>query len=555
VLSESAVAEPPVGAAGGTALPRSAAIRWRGARRALVLPYADGLLAWAAAAVAVAAMGLYLRTMLPGLGLWDIGEAQTVPHTLSIFHPTGFPTYTMLGWLWSQIPFGDVAWRMNLSSGLCLALSAGLVALIAGHLIDERQRGVRAAAAAVAGGSFAVSAQAWGVAVHADVHALNTLFEALVIWLLLCWGAAERRGASHAGRWLQAAALAFGIGLGNHPLLGLTAFGIAAWVVIVDPHIVSRWRLLLGCAGLLLLGLATYLYIPIRALAPPEPPLFYARPTTLDRMRYLVFAEQFRTLFQFDNVLGTAPDKWPNAAEVLQRQFVGPGWVLAAVGTATLAVRRLGALIFLGLIAVADIVYSMNFSDGDIGRYYLPTILVACALVGVAVAMVAAASARAVAEISRRITDSAGRRRLASLAGGLVLGIGALLPLATVAINYDASDQSRRHDADQWVASVYAVLPRGAVIISWWSYSTPLWYHRWIDGDRPDVTIIDERNILDDGYGTITGAIDRYLGRRPVYVVPAEWNRARVLARYQTESIATVPGYSSILLVKERISL
>jgi hypothetical protein len=136
-----------------------------------------------------------------------------------------------------------------------------------------------------------------------------------------------------------------------------------------------------------------------------------------------------------------------------------------------------------------------------------------------------------------------------------VLGIGALLPLATVAINYDASDQSRRHDADQWVASVYAVLPRGAVIISWWSYSTPLWYHRWIDGDRPDVTIIDERNILDDGYGTITGAIDRYLGRRPVYVVPAEWNRARVLARYQTESIATVPGYSSILLVKERISL
>lgn len=499
-------------------------------------------------------MGLYLRTMLPGLGLWDIGEAQTVPHTLSIFHPTGFPTYAMLGWLWSQIPFGNVAWRMNVLSGVCLAISSGLVALISGQLISERHRGVRAAAAAVAGGSFAVSMEAWGVAVHADVHALNTLFEALVIWLLLCWGAAERGGASHAGRWLLAAALAFGVGLGDHPLLGLTAFGIAAWLLIVDRRIWRRWGLLLGCAGLVLLGLATYLYIPIRALTPPAPPLFYAHPTTLDRMKYLIFAEQFHNLFQFGNVLGTLLDKWPNAADILQRQFLGPGWVVAAMGAATLSVRRLGALVFLGLIAVADVVYSMNFSDGDIGRYYIPTILVGAVLIGVAVAMVTSACARAVAELSRRVTGLAGRRRLASVAGGLVLAVGAVLPLATLALNYDASDQSQRHDADEWVASVYAVLPPNAVIISWWSYSTPLWYHRWILGDRPDVMIIDERNILDDGYGTIGDAIDRYLGRRPVYVVPAEWNRDLILARYRTESIDTVPGYSAILLITEPIT-
>ncbi|MGZ6256050.1 MAG: glycosyltransferase family 117 protein [Candidatus Limnocylindria bacterium] len=547
-----AAAEPPAGVVRGrgVVIPAGAATRIRRGRAA-VLPYADGLLSWAAAAVAVAAIGLYLRTMLPGLGLWDIGEAQTVPHTLSIFHPTGFPTYTMLGWLWSQLPVGDVAWRMNLFSGVCLALSSGLVALITGHLIDERHRGLRAAAAAIAGAAFAVSAQAWGVAVHADVHALNTLFEALVIWLLLCWAAAERRRTAHAGRWLLAAALTFGIGLGNHPLLGLTAFGIAAWLVIVDPRIWRRRRLLLGCAGLLVLGLGTYLYIPVRALIPPEPPLFYARPTTLDRMRYLVFAEQFRNLFQFDDVLGTLPDKWPNAADVLQRQLLGPGWVLAAMGTATLAVRCLGALVFLGLIVVADVVYAMNFSDGDIGRYYLPTMLVGSALVGVAVALVAAACARAVAEISRRFTGLRGRRRLASLAGALVLGIGLLLPLSTVAANYDASDQSSRHDADRWVASVYAALPPDAVIVSWWSYSTPLWYHRWILGQREDVTIIDERNILDDGYGTIDRAIDRYLGRRPVYVVPAEWNRDQILATYETESIPTIPGYSAVLRIKE----
>ena len=97
--------------------------------RRRALPYADGLLTWTAAAVAVVAFGLFLRTLLPSAGFWDTAEAQTVPHTLSIFHPTGFPTYAMLGWLWSQIPLGDVAWRMNSLSAVCVATSAGLAGL------------------------------------------------------------------------------------------------------------------------------------------------------------------------------------------------------------------------------------------------------------------------------------------------------------------------------------------------------------------------------------------------------------------------------------------
>ena len=50
------------------------------------------------------------------------------------------------------------------------------------------------------------------------------------------------------------------------------------------------------------------------------------------------------------------------------------------------------------------------------------------------------------------------------------------------------------------------------MIVSWWNYSTPLWYGRWVEGQRPDVTIIDDRTILDDGYGTAQNAIDAFLG-------------------------------------------
>ena len=55
------------------------------------IPYSDNAVAYVAATVVLVALAVYLRTMLPSTFFWDTGEAQTVPATLSIFHPTGFP--------------------------------------------------------------------------------------------------------------------------------------------------------------------------------------------------------------------------------------------------------------------------------------------------------------------------------------------------------------------------------------------------------------------------------------------------------------------------------
>lgn len=516
------------------------------------IPYSDDAVALAAAFVTVVAFAIYLRTMMPSTGFWDTGEAQTVPPTLSIFHPTGFPVYAMLGWLWSHLPIGEVAWRMNLLSGVCVALAAGLVVLIAGHLIDERHVRLRALAAAVAGGAFAFASEPWQNATRADIHALNVLFVALVVWLLLAWGAAERADSPRAGRWLVAAALTFGLGMGAHPLVGLLAPGIAVWLFVVDPSFLARWRLIAACAGVIVLGLSSYAYIYLRAIIDPEPPLFYAHPDTWERFRYLVFAEQFRDLFDdFNSPLSNFWSKWADAERVLAGQLALPGWLLVAVGAAVLAVRRFGALVFLGLAALANVIYSMNFRDGDIDRYYLPTLVVLFPLLGVAVAGIGATVARAVAEVGRRlVATTTARRRLAGLAGGIVLALGAALPAASLVTGYSANDQSRNREADRWVASVHEQLPPNAVIVSWWSYSTPLWYHRWVLGERPDVTIIDGRNILDDGYRTMHNAIRTFFGERPVFVVPPDWEYRRLTRAWHTRTINTYPGYTDLLFIE-----
>ena len=75
-------------------------------------------------------------TLMPGLGYWDTGEAQTVPPVLGTFHPTGFPTYALVGWLASIVlqPFGDAAFRMNLLNALLASGSAALTVVLVHQL-------------------------------------------------------------------------------------------------------------------------------------------------------------------------------------------------------------------------------------------------------------------------------------------------------------------------------------------------------------------------------------------------------------------------------------
>ena len=65
-------------------------------------------------------------------------------------------------------------------------------------------------------------------------------------------------------------------------------------------------------------------------------------------------------------------------------------------------------------------------------------------------------------------------------------------------------------------------MPDDAVIVSWWSYSTPLWYAQLVEGRRPDIDIIDDRTRLDRNLGDIYDVIDANLPTRPVYVIRIE---------------------------------
>ena len=84
-------------------------------------------------------LGLYVPSLMPGVGFWDTAEFQTVGPVLGIAHPTGFPTYTLLGWFSNVLlsPVGESAFRMNLLSALLVAGAAAFLALATQRVIGR----------------------------------------------------------------------------------------------------------------------------------------------------------------------------------------------------------------------------------------------------------------------------------------------------------------------------------------------------------------------------------------------------------------------------------
>jgi hypothetical protein len=74
--------------------------------------------------------------------------------------------------------------------------------------------------------------------------------------------------------------------------------------------------------------------------------------------------------------------------------------------------------------------------------------------------------------------------------------------------------------------------------VSWWSYSTPLWYATIVDGRRPDITIVDDRDRLDQNLGDLDQVIARYLPSRPVYLIRNGTSELPAVAeRYSIEPV------------------
>src|SRR5918998_1019117 len=119
-------------------------------------------------AVAIFTGILYLGTLAPTVlpygtpDTLDSPMLQAEVTVLGVGHPTGYPTYMMLTHLFTYLPFGDPAYRVNLASTIY-----GVAAVFLVYLAGLRLGG-KLVAAAAGTLAFGLSGTFWSQAVIAE---------------------------------------------------------------------------------------------------------------------------------------------------------------------------------------------------------------------------------------------------------------------------------------------------------------------------------------------------------------------------------------------------
>jgi transmembrane protein TMEM260 (protein O-mannosyltransferase) len=489
--------------------------------------------------------------LMPGVGFWDTGEFQTVLPIMGTAHPTGYPTYVLLGFVANLVltPIGEPAFRITALSLLAVATAAGATVVLVRRLTSSTIVGI------ATGLGLATTPVVWLNATRADPHSIHLAFVALLLLALVRWeqgrralregagssadpaasAAYEPTGAAAPGRapeaarepaerrvdrWLVLAAILFGLAAGNHSLTLLLVPPIGLYVLAVDPGIWRRPILLLAClAAVALTVTLVYLELPIRGGLLPAP-LIYGRPDTWDGFWYIALAEQFR---------GSLGDPFANLATKLDHvvAFARDQYGLLALAippALIVAARRAPRYTLLsGLALVITILFNEAYSNADIQRYYLGPVLWVWTWLGILGAEVADLVAFSIAGLvagRRSLTFDTPTARVASIVAATIVGVVLLLPaLGDVDARRTVADRSHDTGAATWLDEALPALAENAVLVSWWSTSTPLWYAQKVQGLRPDVFIADDRTMIDLGLGRAPDVIRRYLGTRPVYAI------------------------------------
>jgi hypothetical protein len=458
-----------------------------------------------AALAGLLAFSLYLRTLAPGLLWGDSAEFQFAAWLGGFAHPTGYPLYLSLGWLWTHLlPWQDPAWRMNLFSALWGGIAVGLVYLLALRLLPALTRpAYRRLSALGAALVFAATPTFWSQAVVAEVYSLHAVFVAGVLLALLRWAeaASDRAGARRA----VFVALLYGLSLAHHRTMILLAPAILVFVgqtlrvvpVSIRRHLYTPGRLAL-LALCLLAPLLLYLYIPLRAARVPyyQVALGPSGTLTLYDATFAGFVAHV-TGSAFGAALGVhgaAGNLLAGLAARFVDEFTWPGVLLGLLG---LAVALLGparrrqpatALLVLGFLVI--IAFNLAYGIGDIHVFFIPAYLIWTLWLAQGAAALARFVADAPAAFRPRRAASAPS---AAAAGSPVHLLGALLLAALTAAlatgNFAAADRSRDDTARAaWQAILAQPIPAGSLLLSNdRDEMVPQWYLRYVEGVRPDL--------------------------------------------------------------------
>ncbi|MFC2162804.1 protein O-mannosyl-transferase family [Candidatus Altiarchaeota archaeon] len=430
------------------------------------------------AIVFVSTFSIYLLTLCPTIYGGDSGDFITSAYVLGVPHPTGYPLYVILSHLFTYLPLGTVAYRVNLFSAVCSSLAC---VFLARTVYDETRDEV---SGILAGSSLGFTLSLWDSATVAEVYALNALFFCLTVFLSLRYVRSKNK------KDFYLLCLATGLALTNHSSFILYTPAILSLIYHEKALIINKKSLLL-----LILPLLLYAYIPLRASSSDY---VWHDPGTLNGLTDFLTAREHRLAHTTPSV-SVALDRMMRSLQEIVSEL-GLMILFTAIGVYYLRYRH-DILKFTVLVVSAELLY--------IG--FLHNVSLELVSFGIPVtATLLLAAGYGMAHVKKK------RRRQ-------VYFVGIFFTILLLSGNFETADKSSNLIAKNYGMSILEHLPEDAIIfIEADNNIFILNYLQKVEGVRRDVRLIDRKAILEK----------RFYGRDYRSLPTAEYAQRRMEREY-----------------------
>jgi tetratricopeptide (TPR) repeat protein len=415
---------------------------------------------------------VYLRTLAPTVTFGDSGDFISSSYTLGLPHPTGYPTYTLLGHLICYLSLGNVAWRINLLSSFFASLASTILYFIIRKITSSIPSLVGALL-------FSFSSIFWSQAIIAEIYTLHIFLLVSMTFILFKWIEHQITTKKQKdSKLLYLFSFFFGLSLTNHltSILILPAALYCGFIYRRRIFLDLRRIILIGI--FFILGLSFYLYLPIRSMM--EPLLDWANPTSIDRFLYYVTGQQYRYLLTPTN-LSASFLHYLNWWILEFTIYIG---IVGLLGIVFLFKRNIRIGLIFILIFLSNLIFSLFYRTRvDQETYYLPSFAIWAIFIGVGI------------EAIIQILPSRPK------VWKNLVGVMIILPFLLLVKNYHQNDKSRYYFAYDYAYDILNQIPQHSILFLQADADMfPLLYHRYIEKNGQGIALVHINYLMKPWY-------------------------------------------------------
>ncbi len=427
---------------------------------------------------------------------WGDGIELTISsNKLGVCHPTGYPLYAIIGKIFTSLPFGTIAFRMHYFSAVTSSLTVLFLFLILYEILritlkNNNQGMTIFHLTLIAALSFllGISRDFWMHSNVAEVYSLSCLFMVLFIYLAI------RFLITNSMNYLITSAFIIGLGLTNH-LLMVALVPVFLMIVWMKRRVITP-KILIISVFFLFVGLSCYIYLLIRALKSPI--MNWGNPINLKNFLWVITGEQFKiTRYSLTNGIGFLNELLKAFLLIGEQWFdlTDKTFLLKASVSGLILIVFIIALFYIvkknravGLLIITVFIFTfaltMTHRIPDNEGYFL--INYACIIIAVSSLVINLLSSSMINKLSRRVSIS-------------IILIAFIIAIYITNLSYcNRKDYFYAENYGKFV--MRGLAPDSMIITGGDNDIYSLWYQKYIENNRKDVTIFGANFIASKWY-------------------------------------------------------